>query len=287
MTGGKIYLLGGWDGHIDMADFWEFDIKTSQWNCTSVDTSKEGGPTARSCHKICIDSSNRKIYLLVMPCAALWGNIVLIYAFIQGGYIDPDLRSQVTLTCDFFVYHIDLRTWECISHDVHADGGPELIYDHQMCMDSARQVIYVFGGRSINTRSLNSSEDEYSGLYAFDVRRKTWRLIRNDDGQPNYSIKLKSRIGHSMLLNPNEQALYIFAGQRNKEYLNDFFVYDIGACSIFHFYLFTYLKLCDLQKTTTSSKRLATLAGMVVRSLGSPSAQLSIWIETRSMSCLV
>jgi len=32
-----------------------------------------------------------------------------------------------------------------------------------------------------------------------------------------------------MLLNPRENVLYIFAGQRNKEYLSDFFVYDIGA----------------------------------------------------------
>ena len=34
-----------------------------------------------------------------------------------------------------------------------------------------------------------------------------------------------------MLLNPREDVLYIFAGQRSKEYLSDFYVYDIGASS--------------------------------------------------------
>ena len=32
-----------------------------------------------------------------------------------------------------------------------------------------------------------------------------------------------------MLLNSRENMLYIFAGQRNKEYLSDFYVYDIGS----------------------------------------------------------
>jgi len=31
-----------------------------------------------------------------------------------------------------------------------------------------------------------------------------------------------------MLFNQNENCLYIFSGQRLKEYLSDFYVYDIG-----------------------------------------------------------
>jgi hypothetical protein len=42
-------------------------------------------------------------------------------------------------------------------------------------------------------------------------------------------VQIKSRIGHSMLWHPTERVLYFFAGQRNKEYLSDFYVYDVGT----------------------------------------------------------
>jgi hypothetical protein len=35
---GKIYLLGGWDGGKELADFWTFDVSTSVWCCISTDT---------------------------------------------------------------------------------------------------------------------------------------------------------------------------------------------------------------------------------------------------------
>lgn len=38
---------------------------------------------------------------------------------------------------------------------------------------------------------------------------------------------MKSRIGHSMLWNGLDRELIIFAGQRNKDYLSDFWIYDV------------------------------------------------------------
>jgi hypothetical protein len=99
-----------------------------------------------------------------------------------------------------------------------------------MLVDSEKQILYVFGGRTILP---DASQTVYSGLYAWNMLTDTWRLIRDDTTQPENSIHLKSRIGHSMILNPLTRELYIFAGQRNKDYLSDFYIYDIDNDSVF------------------------------------------------------
>ncbi len=37
---GIIYLIGGWDGSKDLADFWAFSVAAGQWTCLSADTKK-------------------------------------------------------------------------------------------------------------------------------------------------------------------------------------------------------------------------------------------------------
>ncbi len=45
------------------------------------------------------------------------------------------------------MYDIALGRWTLITDDTHGAGGPELIFDHQMALDSATHTLYVFGGR--------------------------------------------------------------------------------------------------------------------------------------------
>ena len=45
------------------------------------------------------------------------------------------------------MYDIPSNRWTQITDDTHAMGGPELIFDHQMAMDTEKHTIYVFGGR--------------------------------------------------------------------------------------------------------------------------------------------
>ena len=33
-----LYLLGGWDGIQDLADFWAFHCNSGNWECLSIDT---------------------------------------------------------------------------------------------------------------------------------------------------------------------------------------------------------------------------------------------------------
>jgi hypothetical protein len=93
-----------------------------------------------------------------------------------------------------------------------------------MVMDSQKQHVYVFGGRIVAS---DQSQVTYSGLYIYSVLKNEWTLLRTDWASADASVQLKSRIGHSMLLNEKNRELYIFAGQRNKDYLADFYVYDI------------------------------------------------------------
>ncbi|KAK3912329.1 Muskelin [Frankliniella fusca] len=214
-----IYLFGGWDGNQDLSDMWEYHIPSQEWTLCCPDTSQEGGPSARSCHKFCLDPERRQIFTL-------------------GRYLDVNFRSPPNLKSDFYVYDIESNTWTLITEDTGSMGGPQLIYDHQMCMDSERRTIYVFGGRVLtpsvgapedrNPGNVASSQDPvFSGLYCYHVPTNTWKLLW-DDSAPG-GPRIKSRVGHSMLFHPVCRRLFIFAGQRGKEYLNDFYTLDVDT----------------------------------------------------------
>lgn len=50
---------------------------------------------------------------------------------------------------DFYVYDIEQSQWTLICADTNIMGGPKLLFDHQMVMDSISSTIYVFGGRVV------------------------------------------------------------------------------------------------------------------------------------------
>lgn len=75
--------------------------------------SLQNGPSARSCHKMCIDIQRRQIYTL-------------------GRYLDSSVRNSKSLKSDFYRYDIDTNTWMLLSEDTAADGGPKLVFDHQV-----------------------------------------------------------------------------------------------------------------------------------------------------------
>lgn len=55
--------------------------------------------------------------------------------------------ATITFQSDFFVYDIAECEWNVLSTDTEAAGGPRLMFDHQMCIDTVMHAIYVFGGR--------------------------------------------------------------------------------------------------------------------------------------------
>lgn len=54
-------------------------------------------------------------------------------------------------------------------------GGPPLIYDHEMVIDSESQIMYVYGGRIIDGDWNNAS---YAGLYSYNLRTSKWKPLQ-------------------------------------------------------------------------------------------------------------
>lgn len=70
---------------------------------------------------MCIDIQRRQIYTL-------------------GRYLDSSVRNSKSLKSDFYRYDIDTNTWMLLSEDTAADGGPKLVFDHQVGLACALRV---------------------------------------------------------------------------------------------------------------------------------------------------
>lgn len=57
-----IYLLGGWDGNQDLSDLWAYSIPTNKWTLLCREAELMGGPTPRSCHKMCLDTKRQQLF---------------------------------------------------------------------------------------------------------------------------------------------------------------------------------------------------------------------------------
>ena len=205
-----LFLLGGWDGKRDLADFWSFNPLSRSWTLLSMNVEKEGGPSARSCHKAALHISTGNIYVL-------------------GRYIDPERRDSSSVPCDFYRYSLGVGEWTRLSADVRAEGGPGCIYDHQMVVDEEEECIWVFGGRLLCGTNESSV---YSGMYKFDLKTLLWTLINSDtcdalNGCCLPPVSIPSRIGHSMLFDAQNRNLLILGGQRYKDQLSDFYKFSI------------------------------------------------------------
>ncbi|KAH7910095.1 Muskelin N-terminus-domain-containing protein, partial [Hygrophoropsis aurantiaca] len=235
---GVIYLFGGWDGHKSLADFWAYDIKTGRWRVISANTEVEkNGPVARSCHKMCFCARTGCIYLL-----GRMGDGDIGAGVGAGNGSEEAMRmagenpgERPTALCsEFYRYHtrgLDVGKWDLLSFDTASSGGPPLIYDHQMVMDSDAQILYVSGGRLVDADIENP---KYAAFYSYNVRTSKWRLLQPPSA-PSYlssSSGMALRFGHSMVLDSASRTLFIFAGQREDRYLADMYAYDIETNTV-------------------------------------------------------
>ncbi|KAG1552715.1 hypothetical protein G6F45_008610 [Rhizopus arrhizus] len=200
-----IYVLGGYDGKCDLSDFWCYDIAENSWLLLSSDTESELGPGPRSCHKMCYDPQSDAIYVL-------------------GRYVNSPEDNIVMLQPDLFKYSLKDDSWVKLSSNTADDGGPELVFDHQMCVDSKNGIIYVCGGKVI---SRDCTSPSYSGLYAYKIETNEWDILRSDDANTSDGTTA-SRVGHSTVIDEGNNSLYIFAGQRSHECFYDLFKYNIS-----------------------------------------------------------
>ena len=210
----SLLLFGGWDGQHELGDLWRFDATAGTWTCITEDTSLDGGPCPRSCHKLAIHATKRQLYVL-------------------GRFVETNgAVENVVLKNDFYVLNLDTLTWTCLSQDVASDGGPALLFDHQMVVDEQRDMLYVFGGKLIT--GIVSETSRYSGMYTYDLQQCHWNLVRGDtlDRQPTATPSFKSRIGHSMIHNPRTGLVYLMMGQRGKDFFPDLYAYNAQTDSV-------------------------------------------------------
>ncbi|TMW44291.1 hypothetical protein DOY81_010628 [Sarcophaga bullata] len=214
-----IYLHGGWNGYQDLSDLWVYDIYGKSWTEIYEHSEQFNGPTPRSCHKMVFDPVSENIFML-------------------GRYLDNSIRTIEYIKSDFFLFDTRAQTWLQICDDTSQVGGPQLIYDHQMCIDVDKRIIYVFGGKILTPRSVSAStsEPEYSGLFSVSYCHHTWNQILVDCHHPSASqpdvLSIKSRITHCMVFHNIKRKLYIYGGQRGKEDMHDFISYDVDTQSL-------------------------------------------------------
>lgn len=182
-----IYLFGGWNGFQDLSDMWVYDMVKETWSLLCKNAEDFNGPTPRSCHKMVFDPVS--------------GNI-----FILGRYLDNSIRTLEYMKSELYSYNTKDQDWVKLCDDTSQVGGPQLIYDHQMCIDIDKRVIYVFGGKILTARTLsenNTNEPEYSGLFSYHIVTNTWKQLLVDCHHPAAALPevntIKARITHCMV----------------------------------------------------------------------------------------
>ena len=63
-----------------------------------------------------------------------------------GRYIDSQQRSTFVPSNPLYRYDIREQSWTLLFKNTQDSGGPNLIFDHQMCYDTEKDTLYLFGG---------------------------------------------------------------------------------------------------------------------------------------------
>ena len=195
-----LYLYAGWNGQSDLGDLWLW--RGSSWTLLSPTPTNESlapgtVPSPRSCHKMVYNPNDNCLYIF-------------------GKYVDQESRSTANLNADFYKFNLNTNTWVALSMDTQSEGGPQLLFDHQMVIDTKRNQLYVFGGKCV----VMSAETTYSGMFKYDVLTNKWQSV---------STTISPRISHSMLIHKDKDVMFIFSGQRFKDYLSDMYVFHLDT----------------------------------------------------------
>jgi hypothetical protein len=182
-----VYLFGGWNGQQELDDLWWFGIDPSnptkgRWKLLQSSSQDCGGPGPRSCHKMCLHPSTGDIYLL--------GRFIDLSDRQGPDAPKPDAKE---LACDFWKLTTrgpDAGTWEELNSDTKSDGGPKLVYDHQMAIDDATGTLVLFGGKVVSAEP----EAEYSGMYTYHLGDRLWIFLRYVFLQPQQQELDRSRV---------------------------------------------------------------------------------------------
>ncbi|KAG1446533.1 hypothetical protein G6F56_009538 [Rhizopus delemar] len=146
--------------------------------------------------------------------------------YVLGRYVNALEDDPLMLESDLFKYDLKTHCWTKLSRNTADDGGPDLVFDHQMCINTQTQTLYVCGGKILG---VNGGSPEYSGLYSYDIISQQWSVLRMGDPDRMNVDSLINRAGHSMFMDTTNNCLYLFSGQRAHECFYDLFKYNIST----------------------------------------------------------
>lgn len=245
---GIVYIHGGYNSDKCLDDLWAYSTREDEWQKLSESTYSQSGPSPRSCHKMAFDAKTGNIYVLGrltdVDAARVPVNRRGPPASTNTGPLNPQRLTQPhsslpplpphpttdppianTYNSEFYLYHTrgpEKGSWRCISFDTVSNGGPPLIFDHQMVVDSERQILYVYGGRVLDG---DWDTYKYAGLYAYSIKTGRWKILQPVENTP---CSIPARHGHSMVLDHKTNTLFILGGQREDKYLSDMYTYDLS-----------------------------------------------------------
>ncbi|RKP25975.1 Muskelin N-terminus-domain-containing protein [Syncephalis pseudoplumigaleata] len=211
-----IYLFGGWNGTENLDDLWYYNMDTGDWTLIHRHTFDYNGPPPSSCHQMSYDTVSEELYVF-------------------GRFIErkpPITESDARPV--LYAFNTRAGLWRRVQKDTQAVGGPPLLYDHQMIIDSEARVLYVSGGRAIRPAH-TSKAPVYAGLYAYDMEHDQWQILCNDVpmDETQQGDAFTARSAHSMMLDAREKMLYLFCGQKHgAPLIHSMQVYDIERRSV-------------------------------------------------------
>lgn len=126
---------------------------------------------------------------------------------------------------DFFHFDLERHVWNCLSTNTKADGGPGLVFDHELAFDLLRNKLYLFGGRGRPT-------DRDPGIFCYDCDSREWTNI--PIGGSETSKKWGPRSRHAVVVDTPSRKTYIFGGKRNMnnrlaEYVDDVYQFNFDT----------------------------------------------------------
>jgi hypothetical protein len=144
---------------------------------------------------------------------------------------DSTSKTSSGYEADFFRFATRSERWDRLSADTYAEGGPKLIFDHQMLIDPETQLLFVFGGRVAHP---DANRMELSGMWKYDVIQRSWTFLF-DDQHTHPQSRIPSRVGHTMLLDTpksgpmaGKRVIWVLAGQRGVTYMADMWTYQLN-----------------------------------------------------------
>ncbi|GJJ06436.1 hypothetical protein Clacol_000628 [Clathrus columnatus] len=245
---GIIYIFGGWNGKHDLDDLWCYYIDEQRWRLLSKHTAQDGGPSPRSCHKMVFDPLTGYLYILgrvgdveglasAPPATSIEATNSAQPTTLPGGGVPPSVSAEnpKRLVSDFYRYSTrgpNAGQWTLLSEDTAAEDGPCLIYDHQIAIDSEKQILYVSGGRVVDN-DMDTGSMRFSGFYQYHIITGKWeRIIDETSSLKPDSRSPHSRYGHSMTFDPVRRRLIIMAGKTGETFLSDMYIYDVDSQTI-------------------------------------------------------